>query len=206
MKKIYKTLRTSRTVLMVLLTGILMIAAQAIYGQATRKTDKLDYAPGETVLITGTNWQKGESVSLMVMNLTYSELNLLPHYGEWFVTADSLGNFSSWWDVTEDELGTELVLTALGQSSGYKEQVFFTDAPDINDGDGTMIVDISSVCAELVNQSFTFTFTNNQNNEDFKKDGLIRLTIPSGGLLLLLQLFPHPTEHYLLMDKRLLFH
>ena len=55
MKKLYKTLRTSRTVLMVLLTGIFLMAAQAVYGQATLKTDKLDYAPGETVLITGTN-------------------------------------------------------------------------------------------------------------------------------------------------------
>ena len=61
------------------------------------------------------------------MNLTNTALNLTDHYLDWDVTADSTGSFSSWWDVTEDELNTSLVLTALGQSSGYKEQVFFTD-------------------------------------------------------------------------------
>ena len=127
MKKFYQTLRTSHATLTLLMMGILLLTANLSNGQ-TLTIDKLDYAPGETVIITGTNWQPGEEVSLMIMNLTYVELNTLPYYAEWFVTADSLGNFSSWWNVTENELNTELVLTALGQESGYEEQVFFTDA------------------------------------------------------------------------------
>ena len=111
----------------------LLLMAMSNNGKAqTVKTDKLDYAPGDPVIITGTGWHANEEVSLMVMNLTYDGLNMLPHYGEWFVTADSNGDISSWWDVTIDELNTELVLTALGQSSGYKEQVFFTDAPSLS--------------------------------------------------------------------------
>uniref|UniRef100_UPI00321782C3 T9SS type A sorting domain-containing protein n=1 Tax=uncultured Draconibacterium sp. TaxID=1573823 RepID=UPI00321782C3 len=127
MKKNYKKLRTTLTVQKLLFLGLFVLAANAGFAQATLSTDKLDYAPGETVYIEGTGWHPGETVNLMVMNLTYPELNSLPHYLDWNVTADSNGSFSSWWDVTEDELNTELVLTALGQSSGYKEQVFFTD-------------------------------------------------------------------------------
>ena len=110
---------------MLLLLGLLVLAAQAGFAQATLSTDKLDYAPGETVIITGSGWHAGETVNLMVMNLTYPELNSLPHYIDWDVVADEDGNFSSYWEVTEYELNTELVLTALGQSYGNKEQVFF---------------------------------------------------------------------------------
>ncbi|HKJ41635.1 MAG TPA: hypothetical protein VKA27_06040, partial [Sunxiuqinia sp.] len=66
----------------------------------TVTTDKLDYAPGEVVWISGSGWQPGEQVSLLIMNLTYDDLNLLPHYAEWFVTADASGDFTSSWDVT----------------------------------------------------------------------------------------------------------
>src|SRR5690554_29667 len=103
------------------LTTLFMLLSVMSYAQETQTvynpvvtTDKLDYAPGETVYITGSRWHAGEEVSLLVMNLTYPELNFLPHYEEWFVKADEDGNFEAWWDVTEDELGTELVLTALG--------------------------------------------------------------------------------------------
>ncbi len=72
MKKFYKSLRTTRAALMLLITGICLLAAQAGFGQATLTTDKLDYAPGETVIIEGTGWHAGEVVNLMVMNLTYT--------------------------------------------------------------------------------------------------------------------------------------
>ena len=135
MEKIYMTLRTTRTALLLLLTGILLLAANAGLAQTvTLTTDKLDYAPGEIVHIEGTGWFAGETVNLLIMNLTYPALNSLDHYRDWNVVVDDQGNFSSWWDVTEDELNTELVLTALGDSSGYREQVFFTDGsePKIN--------------------------------------------------------------------------
>ncbi|MBN2634983.1 MAG: hypothetical protein JXR61_01850, partial [Prolixibacteraceae bacterium] len=128
MKKFYQTLKTSRTALTMLLMGILLLVANAGFAQTvTLSTDKLDYAPGEIVYITGTGWLPGETVNLWVINETYPALNITIHYLDWDVTADSNGSFSSWWNVTEDELNTSLVLTALGDSSGYREQVFFTD-------------------------------------------------------------------------------
>ncbi|WP_319502998.1 hypothetical protein [uncultured Draconibacterium sp.] len=128
MKKFYEILRSSHAALKLLMMGILLLAANAGFGQ-TLSLDQadLDYAPGETVYITGTGWHANEVVSLLIMNETRPELNETPHYAEWFETADEDGNFYTLWDVTDEELNTSLVLTALGQSSGYEEQVFFTD-------------------------------------------------------------------------------
>ena len=70
MKKLYQTLKTTRAALVMLLTGLLLLATIAANAQATLSTDKLDYAPGEIVYITGTGWLPGETVNLWVMNET----------------------------------------------------------------------------------------------------------------------------------------
>jgi hypothetical protein len=52
-------------VVAVLLCGILL---PVVFGEGvpTVTTDKPDYAPGETVILTGTNWQPGEAVHIFV--------------------------------------------------------------------------------------------------------------------------------------------
>lgn len=42
------------------------LATSELYGFATVKTDKDDYAPGETVTITGNGWEAGEQVTLLL--------------------------------------------------------------------------------------------------------------------------------------------
>src|SRR5438477_6112059 len=42
-------------------------ASAELYGFATVKTDRQDYAPGETVTITGSGWQPGETVTLTLV-------------------------------------------------------------------------------------------------------------------------------------------
>ena len=104
---------------LLLLTGFCsVVQAQTV------KTDKSDYAPGETVIISGSNWQPGESVNLLV------EHNFFVDHPDEFKTviADSSGDI--FWDgyvVQEWDLGEIFTLTATGQSSGLNAETKFTD-------------------------------------------------------------------------------
>ena len=98
---------------------------------ATIKTDQLDYPPGSTVLITGTGWQAGETVTLQVLHEGETGDNATSGaHAPFTVVADANGNVSSTWIVPldEDELGATLLLTAVGGSSGRTANWTFTDA------------------------------------------------------------------------------
>ena len=91
---------------------------------ATVTTDKTDYAPGETVHITGTGWQAGETVGLRIHRdgRDPSTDTLLS------AVADANGNISnSQFVIQQTDLGVSFVLTATGQTSGYIAQTTFTD-------------------------------------------------------------------------------
>ena len=92
----------------------------------TISTDKLDYAPGETVRITGTGWMNDDVIILHIVNETNPVLNSTEHYLSWEVNPIN-GNLSSTWNVTQDELNTSLILTAEGKESGLKYKISFTD-------------------------------------------------------------------------------
>jgi len=88
---------------------------------ATIKTDQLDYPPGSTVLITGTGWQAGETVTLQVLHEGETGDNATSGaHAPFTAVADANGNVTSQWIVPldEDELGATLLLTADGVSSG----------------------------------------------------------------------------------------
>ncbi|HSF53918.1 MAG TPA: hypothetical protein VLA71_09215, partial [Algoriphagus sp.] len=55
-------LKLTRLFFLVLTLGLAMGVSLNALGQATVTTDKLDYAPGEYVIITGTGWEPGERV------------------------------------------------------------------------------------------------------------------------------------------------
>ncbi|MFC5683934.1 MBG domain-containing protein, partial [Flavobacterium sp. MAHUQ-51] len=92
----------------------------------------LDYAPGETVYITGFGWHPGETVILEVANLTNPNVDCGPvspqPHVSWTTVADENGNFTASWYVNDCELGADLLLGALGETSGFTYEVFFTDA------------------------------------------------------------------------------
>ncbi|WP_162174271.1 MBG domain-containing protein, partial [Flavobacterium daejeonense] len=92
----------------------------------------LDYAPGETVYISGSGWQPGETIMLEVDNLTNPDVDCGPvtpqPHESWTTVADENGNFTASWYVNDCELGADLMLGALGSSSGFTYEVFFTDA------------------------------------------------------------------------------
>ena len=45
----------------------------------TVETDKLDYVPGETVLITGSGWTPGSQVDFFYSNTPFSPVTLMNH-------------------------------------------------------------------------------------------------------------------------------
>jgi hypothetical protein len=103
----------------------LMSATTTSSSSATVTTDETDYAPGETVIISGTGWLAGETVELRL------------HRDEQDPSADTLlsaladenGEIqNSEYVCQESDLGVTFLLTATGQTSGYVAQTTFTDA------------------------------------------------------------------------------
>ncbi|HEU5166639.1 MAG TPA: hypothetical protein VFU29_13910, partial [Chitinophagaceae bacterium] len=99
--------------------------------EATVTTDRLDYPPGDTAVITGSGFQPGETVVLLVEHNDEDPLGIDPQYHQpWTVTADNAGNFTTYWAVPTDgdALGAEFLLTADGQNSTLHAEWIFTDA------------------------------------------------------------------------------
>ena len=93
----------------------------------TVTTDKDDYYPGETVIITGTGWDAGETVELRLEHLfTDHEDDLF------FTTANANGDiYFDGYVVDIQELGEVFTLTATGLSSGKMATHVFTDSPKV---------------------------------------------------------------------------
>ncbi len=99
----------------------------AVITEPKVSTDKADYAPGETAIITGSGFASGETVRLQI---THSDGTAEGGGGhEPFTTvADADGNFSSSWHVnTDDSLGSTFELKATGETSGLIAVTTFTD-------------------------------------------------------------------------------
>ena len=98
----------------------------------TVTTDKADYAPGETVQITGSGFMPGENVLFSIIHI---EPNFIFHsHEDWEATTNDIGDFTTSWFVYDEELNTTLYLSALGLTSGYQAYTSFTDGsePKIN--------------------------------------------------------------------------
>lgn len=99
------------------------LASSEIYVFHTIRTDKDDYAPGETVTIVGRRWQPGETVTLVLNETpTMHEVITLT------AVADENGNFVNT-DFAPDvnDIGVKFVVDAIGQGSGLTAQTSFTD-------------------------------------------------------------------------------
>src|SRR5262245_48017457 len=102
---------------------------------ASLVTDKLDYVPNETALITGSGFQQGETIDLRVVRT-----DGLPDYPQgnqpWQVTDGGAGdldgaingNFQTTWFVEEQYAGASLMASATGLTSGATASAAFTDA------------------------------------------------------------------------------
>ena len=91
------------------------------YRFATIKTDKDDYAPGETAVITGTGWMPGEEVRLL-----FQEDPAVHEDYELRVTADAAGNiYWDQWAPEQHDIGVRFYLNA--SDSRSRAQTTFTD-------------------------------------------------------------------------------
>jgi hypothetical protein len=93
---------------------------------ATINTDKDDYQPGDTVLVTGAGWAPGETVSL----LFHEDLDPPVHPDKTFTAvADADGHIVNHdYLIDEEDLNVRFTLQATGLTSGKTAQATFTDA------------------------------------------------------------------------------
>ena len=91
-------------------------------------TSKSDYSPGSTASISGTGFQPGETVGLVVNHADGTPSTGAEHQ-PWSVVANQAGSFQSQWHVCEDDcVGSTLLVTAVGQTSGFIAKFLFTDS------------------------------------------------------------------------------
>jgi hypothetical protein len=89
-------------------------------------TDRPDYPPGDTAIITGTGFWPDEVVTVQVTHLD-GETPQNEAYEPWDVMTNGYGIFDAYWVIPEDALGEVLLLTAEGQSSGLRATTTFAD-------------------------------------------------------------------------------
>ena len=97
------------------------IKASELYGFATIKTDRNDYSPGMTVVMTGSGWEPGETVSLLLHEVATGHADRTLS-----AVADDAGRIvNTEFTVDAQHIGVRFVLTARGAAS--QAQITFTD-------------------------------------------------------------------------------
>ncbi|WPR70277.1 MBG domain-containing protein [Flavobacterium sp. NG2] len=142
-------LPTSRFLFIVFFIANLFVV-NSVFGQATVTTDKDDYAPGEYVIITGTGWSPGETVSFHFDETPKPATCVNSH--DLVAIADSSGNiYNDQFLIKVNHIGVTFVLTATGESSGFIAYRTFTDG---NVGFGQ-----TGVPGQNINMTATVTYT-----------------------------------------------
>src|SRR5207248_4465295 len=92
---------------------------------ATLTTDQEDYQPYTYVYITGTGFTPGETLNMIVAQLSPNPAS----YEPWNVVADANGNVAtSWYVFSENLIGATMQVTGTGQTSQLTASATFTDA------------------------------------------------------------------------------
>src|SRR5262245_35371225 len=103
---------------------------------ATVATNLHDYRPGDTAIITATDFQVGEAVRFQVLH-NDGVPNTGNGHGPWTITDGSAADLdgqvngyirTSWYVDPDDSLNSTFTLTALGLSSNLSASTTFTDA------------------------------------------------------------------------------
>src|SRR5215204_2820349 len=104
-------LRSKVTLLFIVVAALVAIPAMAFaLGSPTIQSDKADYSPGELVTLSGSGWQAGESVHIVVND---DEGQTWSHTAD--VTADGSGSISDSFNLPDWFVATYTV-TATGSS------------------------------------------------------------------------------------------
>ena len=147
----------------------LLLMGSAV-GQATVMTDKDDYQPGNYVIITGSGWQPGETVSFHFEEEPKPATCVNPH--DLIAVADSNGNiYNNQFLIKENHLGVKFTLTATGQMSGLTAITNFTDA--------TWSLVLNSNAPYCGGESRLVNFTVQQTNNTNRNES-ITIVFPTG--------------------------
>src|SRR5438552_456276 len=123
------------------LVGGFLAALALPASAATVSTDKPADAPGQTVTITGSGWEPGETVNVV----RYEDPAVDPPL-QLTAGADANGDFmNADFIVDVCDLGVTFTLTATGDPSGWTAETTFTDAPNPNNC-GNGVVDSGEDC------------------------------------------------------------
>jgi YDG domain len=142
---------------------------------ATIASDKADYGPGEMVYLTGSGWQPGESVRIVVND---DGLQEQPWQRDVTLTADAAGNIADSFELAVWFVANYTV-TATGEQSGTATTAF-TDT--IN---GVAFVDKTDNFRAKNGQTYTFTVTNTSTAPGATLIESVRIDPPvSGGTFL----------------------
>src|SRR5438094_6407379 len=102
------------------------LASSEVFFYPTLRSDKPDYAPGETVTLMGEGWRPNEQVAINIRESSGDpDTNLT-------ATADASGAFTnSEFRTNPDrsDVGVRFLATATGQASNWTAQTTFTDPP-----------------------------------------------------------------------------
>src|SRR5262249_41871120 len=101
----------------------LILGSLRVVYAATVTTDKGDYTPGETVIMTGTGWMPGETVELLIQEDPVTHGNLI-----FYAQADFNGDFiNKEYSPELHDIGVVYTLTATGLISGLTATATFAD-------------------------------------------------------------------------------
>jgi len=147
-----------------------------LYGFATVKTDKSDYAPGEMVTISGSGWRPGETVSLKLQ-----EVPDLDEHPLLDVVADAAGNIvSTEFSPDEHDLNIRFFLTARG--SQFEAQTTFTDGRTITSATLNGATSVSVAGAASITAVVNVTTDNGGGNQNWRSTGWSIATTPPGAV------------------------
>jgi len=143
------------------------LTAGAFAQNATVKTDKADYLPGDVVLITGDGWQAGEQVKLEIDHSTISHGNTAL-----YAIADNNGHiYNNQYIIQQIHLGESFVLVASGSSSGLTARTTFTDGNVLDDNGVTVSTQSTNPVTKGNSVTYTITVKRKDNSGKFITSG-----------------------------------
>src|SRR5262245_29865501 len=97
-------MKKTPALLTAIIIALIFLISVSSSAQPAIHTDKEDYSPGETVLVAGSGFQPGESVTLQVLHDGAAGDNETSGaHAPRYTTADENGNLTSTWIVPLDE-------------------------------------------------------------------------------------------------------
>src|SRR5207249_563159 len=145
------------------------LASSEAFFYPTLRSDKLDYAPGETVTLMGEGWRPNEQVAINIRESSGDpDTNLT-------ATADANGAFTnSEFQTNPDrsDVGVRFLATATGLASRWTAQTTFSDTAQF-----TATINPTSA---TVNTATTYTLTVTNTSTAMEVMDCVRVTIPAG--------------------------